>query len=104
MLIVIRRRNIEANLVVSGLLLMHTSGTPRDRPLANVTASDLDDLSSILRFAHVAHAAGYYAAALDDDRGKIERLAADMGIDLEWFPGIASRDVAVPLAADSDAA
>jgi hypothetical protein len=102
MLIVLRRRNIEANLINSGLLLVRTSSTPRDRPLSHVAGSDLDDFSSILRFAYVAHAAGYYAAAIDDDRGKIERLAVDMGIDLEWLPGIASRDVAVPV--DSDAA
>jgi hypothetical protein len=92
MQIVLRRRDVEANLISSGLLLVHTSRVPRDRPLAHVAPSDLDDLSTVLRFAHVAHAAGYYAAALDGDRGKIERFARDLGVELCWLPDVASRD------------
>jgi len=95
MLIVLRRRNVEANLTTTGLLLLRTSGHPRDRTLAQIAPADLDDVATVCRLGHVAHAAGYYAAALDGDRGKLERFAADLGVDLEWLADVASRDLRV---------
>jgi len=92
MLIVTRRRNIEANLTTSGLLLVRTSATPRDRSLASVALADLDDLAAVARFAHVALAAGYYAEALAGDRTKITRYAELAGVDLEYLHDVASRE------------
>ena len=92
MVIVLSRRNVEGNLSGSGLLLVRTSARPRDRAIVSVAPADLDDVSTVARFAHVAIAAGYYAEAVAGDRGKLERFAELMGVGIVYLPDVASRE------------